>query len=155
MRLYSLYPWQLIVLVIAMAVIDATRAILAEEMLSVPFAQVEGSTHDNNNMTTAVPTFDVGTTEKAVLVNRIHEFFLTEHLEAYSALSTKQSPQRWIGDMLKLAELWAWKTPDALQLLLEESLYARGHVPSQEWYPLSGELPQEHFNRVFEMSLAQ
>ncbi|PNB70908.1 hypothetical protein C1X64_27520 [Pseudomonas sp. GW456-E7] len=155
MKFYSLYPWQLIVLIIAMVVIDSARAISAEELLSVPFAQVKGSAHDNNNMTTAVLIFDVGTTEKSVLVNRIHRFFLAEHLEAYSALSTKQSPRRWIGDMLKLAELWAWKTPDALQLLLEESLYARGHVPSQEWYPLPGELPQAHFNRVFEMSLLQ
>lgn len=106
-------------------------------------------------MTASVSVFDVGVTEKKRTCNRIHEYFLTEHLETYSALSTKRSPRRWIVDMLKLAELWVWKTPEAVQMLLEESLYARGYIPPQEWWPFPRELPQAHFNRVFEMSLVQ
>lgn len=153
MKLNLFYPWQLILLVVVTVVINAISHVDEEKPASAPSDLAVDSSYVGSQMSVLdSAAFSAGTSGKELLREKIHGYLLTEHIEAYSALSTKQSPLNWIDQMLGLADRWGWHTPQALHLLVVEALYARGHVLADEWQPLPGEAAGAHLKRVLEMS---
>ncbi len=79
-----------------------------------------------------------------------HRFLLAEHVKAYSALACGQDPHIWLRDRLELAETWDWLAPERLEFLLVQSLPTPN--PAPHWQARPDETPDEHFDRVYQLS---
>ncbi|MGY2441802.1 DUF4123 domain-containing protein [Pseudomonas sp. SDO52101_S400] len=86
----------------------------------------------------------------AIRLANAHRFLLAGHVQAYSALACVQDPHIWLRERLELAETWGWLAPERLEFLLIHSLQTPN--PTPHWQARPDETPDEHFDRVYQLS---
>lgn len=84
----------------------------------------------------------------SILRENLHRYLLAEHPEAYTGLASKQPPLEWLDSIIHQATQWQWKEPEALHLLLIQTLYDGHHRFPERWHPQPGETPTSHFQRA-------
>ncbi|WP_085656641.1 DUF4123 domain-containing protein [Pseudomonas sp. B11(2017)] len=81
-----------------------------------------------------------------------HRFLLAGHVQAYADLARSEDPHTWLRARLALADAWGWTAPQRLEVLLLQSLQAPAHELAPHWRPGPDESPNEHFERVCQLS---
>lgn len=85
-----------------------------------------------------------------ILQANAHRFLLAEHVQAYAGLAGSQDPHIWLRERLAQAQAWGWLAPERLEFLLIQSLHTQALAP--HWQPRPDETPDEHFDRVYQLS---
>lgn len=85
---------------------------------------------------------------EAILHANILRYLLAEHSENLVALFEFQDPRIWLTQVLEQARAWQWRGTEQLEFLVVRRLEEATRGSVVHWQPMTGEAPQEHFERL-------
>lgn len=86
----------------------------------------------------------------AILHANILRYLLARHSEDLAALVEFQDASAWLAHVLEQARAWQWNRPQQLEFLVVRRLEEATRTSVIRWPPMTGEAPEEHFQRVVE-----